>query len=102
LPYGSKRALEIATTLALEPDLLLLDEPTAGMGHEDVDRVTRLIQEVARGRTVLMVEHNMNVVAGISDTITVLQRGAILAEGPYAQVSADPAVIEAYMGTEHA
>jgi branched-chain amino acid transport system ATP-binding protein len=102
LPYGSKRALEIATTLALEPDLLLLDEPTAGMGHEDVDRVTRLIQDVARGRTVLMVEHNMNVVAGISDTITVLQRGAILAEGPYAQVSADPAVIEAYMGTEHA
>jgi branched-chain amino acid transport system ATP-binding protein len=102
LPYGSKRALELATTLALEPDLLLLDEPTAGMGHEDVDRVTRLIRDVARGRTVLMVEHNMNVVAGISDTITVLQRGSILAEGPYAQVSADPAVIEAYMGTEHA
>jgi branched-chain amino acid transport system ATP-binding protein len=102
LPYGSKRALEIATTLALEPQLLLLDEPTAGMGHEDVDRVTRLIKEVARGRTVLMVEHNMNVVAGISDTITVLNRGAILAEGPYAQVSVDPAVIEAYMGSEHA
>jgi len=102
LPYGSKRALEIATTLALEPELLLLDEPTAGMGHEDVDRVTRLIQRVAHGRTVLMVEHNMNVVSGISDTITVLQRGTILAEGAYAQVSNDPAVIEAYMGSAHA
>jgi branched-chain amino acid transport system ATP-binding protein len=102
LPYGRKRALEIATTLALDPEMMLLDEPTAGMAHEDVDRISALIKQVARNRTVLMVEHNMNVVAGISDTITVLQRGAILAEGPYAQVSADPAVIEAYMGTEHA
>ena len=102
LPYGAKRALEIATTLALDPQLMLLDEPTAGMGHEDVDRVTALIKEVARGRTVLMVEHNMNVVAGICDRITVLQRGSILAEGPYAEVSVNPAVIEAYMGTEHA
>jgi branched-chain amino acid transport system ATP-binding protein len=102
LPYGAKRALEIATTLALDPQLMLLDEPTAGMGHEDVDRVTALIKRVASGRTVLMVEHNMNVVAGICDRITVLQRGSILAEGPYSQVSVNPAVIEAYMGTEHA
>jgi branched-chain amino acid transport system ATP-binding protein len=102
LAYGRKRALEIATTLALDPQLMLLDEPTAGMGHEDVDRVTRLIKDVARGRTVLMVEHNMSVVAGISDTITVLQRGTILAEGPYAEVAVNPAVIEAYMGTAHA
>lgn len=102
LPYGRKRALEIATTLALDPQVMLLDEPTAGMGHEDVDRVTRLIREVARGRTVLMVEHNMSVVAGISDVITVLQRGAILAEGDYASVSNDPAVREAYMGTADA
>ena len=102
LPYGAKRALEIATTLALDPELMLLDEPTAGMGHEDVDRVTALIKKVAQGRTVLMVEHNMNVVAGISDRITVLQRGSILAEGPYAEIAANPAVVEAYMGTGHA
>jgi branched-chain amino acid transport system ATP-binding protein len=99
LPYGRKRALEIATTLAMEPELMLLDEPTQGMGHEDVDRVTALIQKVAAGRTILMVEHNMNVVAGICDKITVLQRGAVLAEGPYAEVSANPHVMEAYMGT---
>jgi branched-chain amino acid transport system ATP-binding protein len=99
LPYGRKRALEIATTLAMEPELMLLDEPTQGMGHEDVDRVTALIQKVAAGRTILMVEHNMNVVAGICDQITVLQRGAVLAEGPYAAVSANPLVMEAYMGT---
>ncbi len=102
LPYGAKRALELATTLALDPELMLLDEPTAGMGHEDVDRVTALIRRVAHGRTVLMVEHNMNVVSGISDRITVLQRGRVLAEGGYAEVSSNPAVIEAYMGTEHA
>jgi len=101
MPYGRKRTLEIATTLAMEPELMLLDEPTAGMGHEDVDRVKNLIKEVAVGRTVLMVEHNMSVVSGICDTITVLQRGAVLAEGPYAQVSANPQVIEAYMGTAH-
>ena len=99
MPYGRKRTLEIATTLAMEPELMLLDEPTAGMGHEDVDRVKNLIKEVAVGRTVLMVEHNMSVVSGICDTITVLQRGAVLAEGPYAQVSANPQVIEAYMGS---
>lgn len=102
LPYGRKRALEIATTLAMEPELMLLDEPTQGMGHEDVDRVTELIREVAKGRTILMVEHNMNVVSSIANTITVLQRGAILAEGPYAEVSRDPRVMEAYMGTAEA
>ena len=101
LPYGRKRALEIATTLAMDPELMLLDEPTAGMGHEDVDRVTQVIKDVAKGRTVLMVEHNMSVVSGISDTITVLQRGSILAEGRYAEVSKNPQVMEAYMGTEH-
>ncbi len=101
LAYGRKRTLEIATTLAMEPELMLLDEPTAGMGHEDVDRVKDLIKEVAVGRTVLMVEHNMSVVSGICDTITVLARGAVLAEGPYSQVSQHPAVIEAYMGTAH-
>jgi branched-chain amino acid transport system ATP-binding protein len=99
LPYGRKRALEIATTLAMEPELMLLDEPTQGMGHEDVDRVAQLIKKVAQGRTILMVEHNMNVVATIADTITVLQRGAVLAEGPYAEVSQNPQVMEAYMGT---
>jgi branched-chain amino acid transport system ATP-binding protein len=99
LPYGRKRALEIATTLAMEPELMLLDEPTQGMGHEDVDRVTQLIKKVATGRTILMVEHNMGVVSNIADTITVLQRGAVLAEGSYAQVSGNPAVMEAYMGT---
>lgn len=99
LPYGRKRALEIATTLAMEPELMLLDEPTQGMGHEDVDRVTALIKKVSAGRTILMVEHNMNVIAGISDTITVLQRGEVLAEGPYHEVSKNPQVMEAYMGT---
>ena len=100
LPYGRKRALEIATTLAMNPKLMLLDEPTQGMGHEDVDRVTQLIKKVAANRTVLMVEHNMNVVASIADTITVLARGAVIAEGPYAQVSKNPQVLEAYMGSE--
>ncbi|MDB5992338.1 MAG: amino acid transporter ATP-binding protein [Herbaspirillum sp.] len=99
LPYGRKRALEIATTLAMEPELMLLDEPTQGMGHEDVDRVTTLIKKVSVGRTVLMVEHNMNVIAGICDRISVLQRGAILAEGSYQEVSKNPQVMEAYMGT---
>ena len=99
LPYGRKRALEIATTLAMEPELMLLDEPTQGMGHEDVKRVTDLIKKVSRGRTILMVEHNMNVVSGISDRISVLQRGAILAEGDYQTVSQNPQVLEAYMGS---
>ena len=99
LPYGRKRALEIATTLALDPELMLLDEPTQGMGHEDVGRVVDLIRKVAANRTVLMVEHNMNVVADLSDTITVLARGSVLAEGPYAQVSKDPLVLEAYVGS---
>ena len=101
LPYGRKRALEIATTLALDPELMLLDEPMAGMGHEDISRISELIKRVAQNRTVLMVEHNMSVVADLSDTITVLQRGEILAEGPYAAVPENPAVIEAYMGTGH-
>jgi branched-chain amino acid transport system ATP-binding protein len=100
LPYGRKRALEIATTLAMDPKMMLLDEPTQGMGHEDVERVTQLIKKVAANRTVLMVEHNMNVVATIADTITVLARGAVIAEGPYAQVSKDPQVLQAYMGSE--
>jgi branched-chain amino acid transport system ATP-binding protein len=98
LPYGRKRALEIATTLALDPELMLLDEPTAGMGHEDVGRVVELIRKVAAGRTIMMVEHNLNVVADLSHTITVLARGAILAEGPYAEVSKNPQVLEAYVG----
>jgi branched-chain amino acid transport system ATP-binding protein len=100
MPYGRKRALEIATTLAMEPELMLLDEPTQGMGHEDVHRVTELIKKVSVGRTILMVEHNMNVVSGICDKISVLQRGAMLAEGSYAEVSKNPQVMEAYMGTE--
>jgi branched-chain amino acid transport system ATP-binding protein len=99
MPYGRKRALEIATTLAMEPELMLLDEPTQGMGHEDVHRVTELIKKVSAGRTILMVEHNMNVVSGICDKISVLQRGAMLAEGSYAEVSKNPQVMEAYMGT---
>lgn len=101
LPYGRKRALEIATTLAMEPELMLLDEPTQGMGHEDVHRVTELIKKVSAGRTILMVEHNMNVVSGICDRISVLQRGAMLAEGSYAEVSNNPQVMEAYMGTSN-
>ena len=96
-----KRALEIATTLAMEPELMLLDEPTQGMGHEDVDRVTQLIKKVSAGRTILMVEHNLNVVANLSDTITVLTRGQVLAEGNYAQLSKDERVKEAYLGAGH-
>jgi len=99
LPYGRKRALEIATTLATEPQMMLLDEPTQGMGHEDVERVTQLIKKVSANRTVLMVEHNMNVVASIADTISVLQRGQIIAEGPYEVVSTNPEVLQAYMGS---
>jgi branched-chain amino acid transport system ATP-binding protein len=102
LPYGRKRALEIATTLALEPEMMLLDEPMAGLGQEDIKRIAALIRTVARDRTVLMVEHNMSVVADLSDTITVLARGEVLAEGPYATVSKNPSVIEAYVGTGHA
>src|SRR5512135_2618962 len=98
LPYGRKRALELATTLALEPELMLLDEPTQGMGHEDVGRVVALIRRVARGRTVLMVEHNLSVVQDLADRVTVLARGSVLAEGTYAEVSRDPAVLEAYIG----
>ncbi len=98
LPYGRKRALEIATTLALDPDMMLLDEPTAGMTHEDVERISALIKRVSANRTVLMVEHNLSVVSTLSDTITVLARGQILAEGDYAAVSRNPQVVEAYLG----
>jgi branched-chain amino acid transport system ATP-binding protein len=101
LSYGRKRALEIATTLALDPELMLLDEPTAGMGHEDVERIAALIQRVAKDRTVLMVEHNLGVVASLSQRITVLARGEVLAEGDYQTVAKDPAVVAAYLGTEH-
>lgn len=99
LSYGRKRALEIATTLALDPKLMLLDEPMAGMGQEDIASVTDLIREVSANRTILMVEHNLQVVASLSDTITVLQRGAVLAEGSYDEVSRDPHVLQAYMGS---
>jgi len=101
LSYGRKRALEIATTLAMDPELLLLDEPTSGLGHEDVDRIAALIQSFARNRTLLMVEHNLSVVSSLCDTITVLTRGKVLIEGDYATVSRNPAVIEAYLGTGH-
>ena len=102
LPYGRKRALEIATTIALDPEMLLLDEPTAGMGHEDIERIAQLIKRVAADRTVLMVEHNLSVVADLSDTITVLTRGTVLAEGDYQTVSNNPEVREAYMGVGNA
>jgi branched-chain amino acid transport system ATP-binding protein len=102
LPYGRKRALEIATTLALDPEMLLLDEPTAGMGHEDIDRISALIKSVSAARTVLMVEHNLSVVANLSHCITVLTRGRVLAEGNYQTVSSDAAVREAYLGVGHA
>ncbi|MFP1645411.1 ABC transporter ATP-binding protein [Pontitalea aquivivens] len=98
LSYGRKRALEIATTLALDPEMLLLDEPTSGLGHEDVDRIAALIRKVSAQRTVLMVEHNLSVVAALSNTITVLAAGSVLAEGDYPTVSRDPRVIEAYIG----
>ena len=102
LPYGRKRALEIATTLALDPEMLLLDEPTAGMTHEDVERIAALIRSVAANRTILMVEHNLSVVSTLSDHITVLARGEVLAEGDYAHVSNHPDVMQAYLGTAHA
>jgi branched-chain amino acid transport system ATP-binding protein len=101
LAYGRKRALEIATTLALDPELMLLDEPTQGMGVEDVDKITALVKQVSARRTILMVEHNLKVVATLADRITVLQRGSILAEGPYAEVSQNPQVLEAYLGSAH-
>jgi branched-chain amino acid transport system ATP-binding protein len=102
LPYGRKRALELATTLALDPEVMLLDEPMAGMAHEEIDRISALIRRAAQGRTVLMVEHNLSVVASLSDHITVLTRGQILTEGTYAQVSANPDVQQAYLGVGHA
>jgi branched-chain amino acid transport system ATP-binding protein len=100
LSYGRKRALEFATTLALEPELMLLDEPTSGLGNEDVDRISDLIGKVRANRTILMVEHNLSVVAKLADKITVLARGKVLAEGPYTEISTNPQVIEAYIGGE--
>jgi branched-chain amino acid transport system ATP-binding protein len=100
LAYGQKRALEIATTLALDPEVLLLDEPTAGMTHGDVDRIVELIRRIRAGRTILMVEHNLSVVQGLCDIITVLTRGRVLAEGDYASVSRNPEVIAAYLGSD--
>ncbi len=102
LPYGRKRALEMATTLALDPEMMLLDEPTAGMTHEDVERITELIRKMAVKRTVLMVEHNLSVVSTLSGHITVLARGQVLAQGDYAAVSKNPDVVQAYLGTAHA
>jgi branched-chain amino acid transport system ATP-binding protein len=102
LPYGRKRALEIATTLALDPETMLLDEPMSGLGHEDVGRIAALVKRIAANRTIIMVEHNLSVVADLCDKITVLSRGEILAEGDYASVSNNPEVVQAYMGTAHA
>ena len=102
LPYGLKRALEIATTLALDPEMLLLDEPTAGMAHGDVDRIVDLIKSIRANRTILMVEHNLSVVEGLCDKITVLTRGKVLAEGSYATVSENPEVRTAYLGSADA
>lgn len=102
MSYGRKRALEIATTLALDPEMMLLDEPTAGMPHDEVDRVVQLIRRIRAGRTILMVEHNLSVVEGLCDTITVLARGQVLAEGDYASVSSNPDVITAYLGSPDA
>lgn len=101
MPYGRKRALEIATTLALDPEMMLLDEPMAGMGHEDIDKVAALIKRISQKYTILMVEHNLNVVANLSDTITVLTRGKVLAEGNYATLTKHPQVKEAYLGAGH-
>ena len=101
MPYGRKRALEIATTLALDPEMMLLDEPTAGMGHEDIDRISALIKRISERYTILMVEHNLSVVANLSNIITVLTRGRVLAEGSYAELSKDERVKEAYLGSDH-
>ncbi len=101
MPYGRKRALEIATTLALDPEMMLLDEPTAGMGHEDIDRISALIKRISERYTILMVEHNLSVVADLSNIITVLTRGRVLAEGSYAELSKDERVKEAYLGADH-
>jgi branched-chain amino acid transport system ATP-binding protein len=98
LSYGRKRALELALALALDPKVLLLDEPTAGMGVEDIDRTVDLVHRVRRGRTVVMVEHNMSVVSRLADRVTVLQSGRVLAEGPYEEIRDDPRVVAAYLG----
>jgi branched-chain amino acid transport system ATP-binding protein len=102
LSYGRKRALELATALALDPELLLLDEPMAGMGVEEIERIENLIRSISATRTILMVEHNLSVVASLADEISVLAQGRLLAQGSYAKISTDPAVIEAYIGSGHA
>jgi branched-chain amino acid transport system ATP-binding protein len=99
MPYGRKRALELATTLALDPQMILLDEPTQGMGQEDIARIVNLIRKISHGRTILMVEHNLSVVADLCDRITVLTRGSVLAEGSYDDISRNPEVLEAYVGS---
>ncbi|RIK88129.1 MAG: ABC transporter ATP-binding protein [Hyphomicrobiales bacterium] len=101
LSYGRKRVLELATTIAMDPDVLLLDEPMAGLGREDIDRVAELILEAAQGRTVLLVEHNMQVVSRLAERITVMVRGEVLTEGSYDEVSKRPEVIAAYTGGGH-
>jgi branched-chain amino acid transport system ATP-binding protein len=101
MPYGRKRALEIATTLALDPEMMLLDEPMAGMGHEDIDKIAALIKRISAKYTILMVEHNLSVVSNLSDIITVLTRGKVLAEGSYADLTKDERVKEAYLGAGH-
>jgi branched-chain amino acid transport system ATP-binding protein len=101
MPYGRKRALEIATTLALDPEMMLLDEPMAGMGHEDIDKISTLIKRISQNHTILMVEHNLSVVATLSNVITVLTRGRVLAEGNYADLTKDERVKEAYLGAGH-
>lgn len=100
LSYGKKRALELALAMAIKPELLLLDEPSSGVGHEDLARLTQVIREVSRTCTVLMVEHNLKLVAALATRISVLQRGRLIAEGSYDEVRANPQVIEAYLGRE--
>lgn len=102
LPYGQRRSVELATTLAMDPRVMLLDEPTQGMGVEDVEAVAALIRKVAVNRTVVIVEHNLKVVASLSDQVTVLARGSVLAEGSYADISKDSRVLTAYIGADHA
>jgi branched-chain amino acid transport system ATP-binding protein len=100
LSYGEQRQLEIAMMLATEPSLLLLDEPLAGLGHDEALRVVELLRNVARGRTVVLVEHDMDAVFSISDAVTVLVDGRVLATGSPSEIRASPAVREAYLGEE--
>ena len=101
LPYGQKRSLELAIALSQDPRVLLLDEPTAGMGVEDIDRTVELVRRIAPGRTIVLVEHNLRVVADLCDRVTVMQRGKVLVEGTYDEVRADERVVTAYLGGGH-